>query len=95
VKIWICSGETLNVSLLVSFFDQIGTQNHSMLCNFYGSTEVTDATWIAFESKEQALSLADGTNLPLGIPVSNASVIILDLNRHTIKLLYLYPYSKL
>jgi non-ribosomal peptide synthetase component F len=79
VKKWVCSGERLELSLLVLFFDLIGTRNRSRLCNFYGSTEVTaDATWIVFESKEQALDLVDGACLPIGRPISNTNILILD-----------------
>lgn len=39
LKTWVCSGETLAVSLAEEFFDYFSDGEHK-LCNFYGSTEV-------------------------------------------------------
>lgn len=39
LKIWVCSGETLAVSLSEEFYKYFPEKDHT-LCNFYGSTEI-------------------------------------------------------
>ncbi|XP_011180928.2 beta-alanyl-bioamine nonribosomal peptide synthetase ebony [Zeugodacus cucurbitae] len=75
LKIWVCSGEPLPVALASSFFDYFSEGVHT-LYNFYGSTEVMgDVTYFACESKKQ-LSLFD--HVPIGIPLSNTVIYLLD-----------------
>lgn len=40
LKIWVCSGEPLSLQLCKEFFDYFEEGTH-VLCNFYGSTEVS------------------------------------------------------
>jgi acyl-coenzyme A synthetase/AMP-(fatty) acid ligase len=44
LKVWVCSGEPLATELAAQFFDRFHSDDH-VLCNFYGSTEVTDVTY--------------------------------------------------
>nr|BAK55684.1 ebony [Drosophila melanogaster]BAK55685.1 ebony [Drosophila melanogaster]BAK55689.1 ebony [Drosophila melanogaster] len=82
LQIWVCSGEPLSVSLASSFFDYFDEGVHR-LYNFYGSTEVLgDVTYFACESKKQ-LSLYD--NVPIGIPLSNTVVYLLDADYRPVK----------
>ncbi|ALC47897.1 e [Drosophila busckii] len=82
LQIWVCSGEPLAVSLASSFFDYFDEGVHH-LYNFYGSTEVMgDVTYFACESKKQ-LSLYD--NVPIGIPVSNTVIYLLDADYRPVK----------
>ncbi|XP_039970507.1 mycosubtilin synthase subunit C [Bactrocera tryoni] len=75
LKIWVCSGEPLPVTLAASFFDYFSEGIHT-LYNFYGSTEVMgDVTYFACESKKQ-LSYFD--HVPIGIPLSNTVIYLLD-----------------
>lgn len=39
LKTWVCSGETLAVSLSEEFYKYFSEKDH-ILCNFYGSTEI-------------------------------------------------------
>lgn len=75
LKIWVCSGETLPVSLANEFFDYFGEHGH-VLCNFYGSTEIMgDVTYYVCKSKAQ---LEAYVNVPIGYPISNTVIYILD-----------------
>ena len=40
--------------LVRDFFDYFGDGGHQTLCNFYGSTEMMDATFATFHSAEDA-----------------------------------------
>lgn len=40
LKIWVCSGEPMSLQLAKEFFDYFQEGKH-VLCNFYGSTEVS------------------------------------------------------
>jgi non-ribosomal peptide synthetase component F len=63
VKKWICSGETLEFSLIELFFQVYLPSSNSMICNVYGSTEITaDATFVVFGSIEQSRALVDNPN---------------------------------
>ncbi len=76
LKIWICSGEVLTVQLAKEFFNRFEAGNH-ILCNFYGSTEITDATFFVIESENQVDHFQ---NIPIGYPVFNTTIYILDKN---------------
>uniref|UniRef100_A0ABM1Q5F7 Mycosubtilin synthase subunit C-like n=1 Tax=Drosophila arizonae TaxID=7263 RepID=A0ABM1Q5F7_DROAR len=65
-----------------SFFDYFDEGVHR-LYNFYGSTEVMgDVTYFACESKKQ-LSMYD--NVPIGVPVSNTVIYLLDADYRPVK----------
>lgn len=82
VRRWVCSGEELTVDLLEIFFDmkQKGTQNESILSNFYGSTETTaDLAFVSFCSRQQMRQLLFEDKLaPIGRPIANAKFYLLD-----------------
>lgn len=74
LRTWVCSGEPLPVPLAEDFFKRfpIGHQ----LCNFYGSTEImADVTYHILENKHQLL---EKTKVPIGVPVDNTIVYLLD-----------------
>ena len=79
IKRWVSSGEKLSVDLIDLFFD-VYSENDSILSNFYGSTEVTaDITFISFKSsKDYKKILFENTNVPIGKPISNSTVILFD-----------------
>jgi acyl-coenzyme A synthetase/AMP-(fatty) acid ligase len=87
VRVWVCSGEALTVNLINLFFN---TNTDSCLCNFYGSTEVTaDVTYVIFESKDKAHQIIDNSgenvnNVPIGIPMSNCDVLLINENGEVI-----------
>lgn len=75
LKYWICSGETLPTSLAIEFYDYFDEKAH-FLCNFYGSTEIMgDVAYFTCEGKEQ---LRHYDNVPIGCPVSNTVIYLLD-----------------
>lgn len=84
LKLWICSGETLPVSLAHEFFDYF-RGNEYMLCNFYGSTEIMgDVTYYVCRGKEQLHEFE--FNIPIGSPMFNTTIYILDSNRKPVGL---------
>ncbi|XP_050536385.1 gramicidin S synthase 2 isoform X2 [Daktulosphaira vitifoliae] len=73
LKLWICSGEPLPVSLAKQFLD---TFSGHTLCNFYGSTEImADATYYAINSYKD---LCYGDKIPIGVPIDNTELYLLD-----------------
>lgn len=83
LKLWVCSGEILPVSLAIEFFDYFG-ENEYVLCNFYGSTEITgDVTYFVCNNKEQ---LQQYTNVPIGKPIFNTNIYILDSIKNPVKI---------
>lgn len=84
LKLWICSGETLPVPLANEFFDKF-TKDEYVLCNFYGSTEIMgDVTYFVCRNKEQLSNYS--TNIPIGSPLFNTSIYILDSERNPIEI---------
>ncbi|XP_017479430.1 PREDICTED: mycosubtilin synthase subunit C, partial [Rhagoletis zephyria] len=82
LKLWVCSGEPLPVALATSFFDYFVEGVHTLF-NFYGSTEVMgDVTYFACESKKQ---LSFYEHVPIGIPLSNTVIYLLDSDFRPIK----------
>lgn len=66
--------------MALRFFHLLG-ESKCVLSNFYGSTEITaDLTYVTFKSKEHLLSLVHNNTLPIGVPISNSGVFILDEN---------------
>lgn len=82
LKLWVCSGETLPVSLAKEFFDCFSEKEY-MLCNFYGSTEILgDVTYYVCYGKEQLSNCP--TNVPIGLPLFNTIIYILDANQNPV-----------
>ncbi|XP_073818947.1 nonribosomal peptide synthetase ebony [Musca autumnalis] len=82
LHIWVCSGEPLPVALASNFFDYFQEGVHA-LYNFYGSTEVMgDVTYFACETKKQLQHL---DRVPIGIPVNNTVVYLLDSDYRPVK----------
>lgn len=83
LKLWICSGEILPTSLANEFFDYFG-EDDAVLCNYYGSTEIMgDVTYFVCESKDQ---LQQYTNVPIGKPIFNTNIYILDSIQNPMKI---------
>ncbi|XP_053658832.1 mycosubtilin synthase subunit C [Anopheles marshallii] len=75
LRIWVCSGEPLQISLAREFFDYFQEGMHQ-LCNFYGSTEVMgDVTYFVCESKKQ---LEAYEKVPIGYPLDNTTIYIMS-----------------
>jgi len=54
LRLWICSGETLPVTLADQFFTTFSNQESKILANFYGSTEVMgDVTYYLLNNYAQ------------------------------------------
>ena len=82
LKIWVCSGEPLSITLSKEFYDYFEEGTH-VLCNFYGSTEVMgDVTYFVCESKKQLDSLE---RVPIGYPVDNTVIYLLDSDFRPVK----------
>ncbi|XP_065156085.1 beta-alanyl-bioamine nonribosomal peptide synthetase ebony isoform X2 [Atheta coriaria] len=82
LKIWVCSGETLVVSLAQEFFDYFTNGDH-ILCNFYGSTEIMgDVTYHVISNKDQ---LQYASKVPIGAPVDNTMLYLLDKDYRPVK----------
>lgn len=65
LKLWVCSGEILPEDLLIQFYECFppGT----VICNFYGSTEVMgDVTAAVFKSLDDARSALVDNKVPIG-----------------------------
>lgn len=83
LKLWVCSGETLSASLAMEFYDYF-PENEYLLCNFYGSTEIMgDVTYFVCRGKEQ---LRNYTNVPIGYPIFNTIIYILDDDKKPVKI---------
>ncbi|KAF5303146.1 hypothetical protein FQR65_LT08309 [Abscondita terminalis] len=74
LKTWMCSGETLPVLLVKEFYNYFPADRHR-LCNFYGSTEITDVTYHVVTNPEEINS---NDKIPIGLPVDNTIIYILD-----------------
>jgi amino acid adenylation domain-containing protein len=72
LRICVCSGETLPVELATNFREQVP---HALLINLYGSSEVA-ADVLCYE----AGPTAGLTTIPLGRPIANTSVYVVDAN---------------
>ncbi|KAF2902812.1 hypothetical protein ILUMI_03369 [Ignelater luminosus] len=82
VKIWVCSGETLVVSLAKEFYQYFPASQHK-LCNFYGSTEIMgDVTYHVVPDIDQ---LQHQEKIPIGIPVDNTMIYLLDSDFRPVK----------
>lgn len=82
LRIWVCSGEPLSLSLAKEFYDFFEQGQH-ILSNFYGSTEVMgDVTYFVCESKKQLNSYE---KVPIGYPVDNTVIYLLDSDFRPVK----------
>lgn len=83
LKLWICSGETLPISIAKEFYDYF-SENEHLLCNFYGSTEVMgDVIYLKCHGHEQLHKYTG--SIPIGCPIFNTSIQILDAERKPVK----------
>jgi amino acid adenylation domain-containing protein len=80
LKLWSCSGEVLTWELAGRF--RKGYPGAKLL-NIYGSSEVAaDVTWHEVGEQEEE---AQGTaSVPIGRPISNTQVYVLDRNRNAV-----------
>lgn len=63
LKLWVCSGEVLPVHLLAQFYQLL----NGVVCNFYGSTEITgDVTSVIFRNQDEVESTLFEGRVPLG-----------------------------
>ena len=84
IKRWVCSGEALNYKTLEAFFNM--KLKDAILSNLYGSTEVTgDVTFISFKTVNDILPYRN-SSIPIGFPISNSSIEILDDKMNCVKL---------
>ncbi|MEO1627192.1 MAG: amino acid adenylation domain-containing protein, partial [Bacteroidota bacterium] len=85
-KVWMISGEELQTELVARFYQILPRQK---LINLYGATEITDATFfdtsqlcttdeLALEPAARYQQLLTKGRMPLGQPISNAQVYVLD-----------------
>lgn len=75
-KMWVSSGEALTMQLAHEFFDTFKTEGYT-LANYYGSTEILDVSVFEVNSKPH---LAWLQKIPIGTPVHNTIIYILDEN---------------
>ncbi|CAH0555248.1 unnamed protein product [Brassicogethes aeneus] len=82
LKIWVCSGETLVVSLAEEFFKYFPENEHK-LCNFYGSTEIMgDVTYHIISGPKEIQHI---DKVPIGLPVDNTIIYLLDHDFRPVK----------
>ncbi|OAD52131.1 Tyrocidine synthase 3 [Eufriesea mexicana] len=75
LRLWVCSGETLPVSLADQFFATFENDNKT-LANFYGSTEIMgDVTYHLLNNRNQ-LQLLE--KVPIGKPLDNCIIYIVN-----------------
>jgi len=75
LKLWVCSGETLSVSLALQFLDHFNGGTHT-LCNFYGSTEIMGD--VTYHTIREASDVSYNNKVPIGIPLDNTLIYLLD-----------------
>ncbi|XP_023021486.2 beta-alanyl-bioamine nonribosomal peptide synthetase ebony [Leptinotarsa decemlineata] len=82
LRLWICSGESLD-RVVVNQFYKCFPENSYRLCNFYGSTEImADVTFYVINELKQ---LESHDKVPIGIPIDNTVVYLLDENRQIVQ----------
>ncbi|KAK1116591.1 hypothetical protein K0M31_018273 [Melipona bicolor] len=75
LRLWICSGETLPVSLADQFFATFENGN-KILANFYGSTEIMgDVTYHLLSNRKQLQNIE---KVPIGKPLDNCVIYIVN-----------------
>jgi len=79
---WECSAEAVTAELVRQFFNLFDASNsdgNKTICNFYGSTEMSDVTFTAFTSLAQLEELLDeNSKVPIGRPIFNSVAYVLD-----------------
>ncbi|XP_017887731.1 uncharacterized protein LOC108629509 [Ceratina calcarata] len=75
LRLWICSGETLPVSLAEQFFVTFDN-GEKILANFYGSTEIMgDVAYYLLNDRRQ---LQSAEKVPIGKPLDNCIIYIVN-----------------
>ncbi|EZA51013.1 Tyrocidine synthase [Ooceraea biroi] len=75
LRLWICSGETLPITLADQFFTTFSNED-KILANFYGSTEVMgDVTYHLLSKRAQ---LQDMEKVPIGKPIDNCIIYLVS-----------------
>ena len=65
---WECSAETVTEDLLRQFFKTFENQPEpKTICNFYGSTEMSDVTYESFSSIEEVEEKIYENKVPIGM----------------------------
>lgn len=82
LRIWVCSGETLAVSLAEEFYEYFHDTDHK-LCNFYGSTEIMGD--VTYHVVEDACQLKHQQKVPIGLPLDNTIIYLLDKDFRPVK----------
>ncbi|KAK2589317.1 hypothetical protein KPH14_007867 [Odynerus spinipes] len=81
LKLWICSGETLSISLADQFFVTFHGEDR-MLANFYGSTEIMgDVTYHIMRDRNDLKSME---KVPIGKPIDNCIVYLVNKDMHLV-----------
>ncbi|CAH1101373.1 unnamed protein product [Psylliodes chrysocephalus] len=82
LKTWVCSGETLDVSLVKKFYYYF-PENEYQLCNFYGCTEIMgDVSYHVITEVDQ---FQHKDKVPIGIPIDNTILYLLDEDLQPVK----------
>ncbi|XP_026670052.1 uncharacterized protein LOC108625792 isoform X2 [Ceratina calcarata] len=74
LKLWICTGETLSISLAEEFFTTFENSN-KILANFYGTTEIGDVVYHLLSDRRQ---LQSAEKVPIGKPLDNSIIYIVN-----------------
>lgn len=81
LRIWVSSGEPLSLEIANEFFDYFGN-GRQILCNFYGSTEVScEVVFHVMKSKADLVGLE---RMPLGVPFDNTIIYILNKDKQIV-----------
>jgi acyl-coenzyme A synthetase/AMP-(fatty) acid ligase len=65
LKMWVCSGEILTTDLLLEFYNYFPAG--TIICNYYGSTEVMgDVTYAVFKSRQEVVDALVENKVPIG-----------------------------
>ncbi|CAH1976278.1 unnamed protein product [Acanthoscelides obtectus] len=82
LRLWVCSGETLVVSLSKEFYKYFPENEHT-LCNFYGSTEIMgDVTYYVVPGLNE---LKHMDKVAIGVPIDNTAIYLLDQQFRPVK----------
>uniref|UniRef100_T1IIQ0 AMP-dependent synthetase/ligase domain-containing protein n=1 Tax=Strigamia maritima TaxID=126957 RepID=T1IIQ0_STRMM len=79
MRLIISSAETVTIEFLREFF-QVFPEG-KIFANFYGSTEITDVTFSVFECPQDIQDKTVESKVPIGTPIMNTNIYILDKNR--------------
>lgn len=82
LTLWTATSETLTPQLCLDFYNYFDERTHT-ICNLFGTTESGgDFLYYIVEGKKHALSL---TKIPIGFPIFNTIVYILDEEGQPVK----------